>query len=459
MEVETIVAPATPKGRSAIAGIRVSGPQALGIARKFFSPLAAGSAAQNIPPFSPILGKIVDNGEVVDEVILIYYRAPRSYTREDMIELFCHGNWIIVERIVDCFIREGARLAEPGEFTMRALLNGRIDLTQAQAVMSIINATSNIALRVGMKQLQGELSRRVEDIREELMHVLAYLEADINFPEDVALETDGFREGLAEGLDRVVVSIDKMISGARAYALIEEGVNCLLLGYSNVGKSMLFNRLLGRDRSIVYDTKGTTRDSISEKVRFGAADVVLWDTAGILKDVEGVDAVAVERTQEALSSAQIVVLVLEAGRELNEVELEIFSRLEDRSVIVFLNKADLHRDVEVPASVRSKGWDCVVGSALKGEGVEELKRLIGSYAERFVVALDDFFILRKSQVVLLEELKSLLLSARKLLLQGEPTEMAAEEIREAISRIDRLLGRDMDEDLLNLVFSEFCIGK
>ena len=291
------------------------------------------------------------------------------------------------------------------------------------------------------------------------MHVLAYIEADINFPEDVALEVDVLKSRLAGDLDKLIDSIERMISGARTYALIEEGINCMILGYSNVGKSMLFNRLLGRDRSIVYDREATTRDLISERLRLKGMDVVLWDTAGILKDVEEVDAIAIKKTKEALSLAQIVILVLEACRKLNDVELDLLSELSDKDVIVFLNKSDLCGQVDIPMPVKSRGWNWIIGSALEGKGVEDLLELIASYVNRFVGTVDDLFILRKSQIFLLNDLKLLLISAKELLLQNGPAEMIAEEIREAISKIDKLLGRDMDQDLLDMVFSEFCIGK
>ncbi len=458
MKNDTIIAPATPQGRSAIACIRISGPQTEAILKAMFRP-----AGKTMPgrehPRRQVYGFLYDKaGNLIDEVMAVFFPAPRSYTREDMAEVYCHGNPLLVDRIIQSALETGlCRPAERGEFTFRAFINGRVDLAQAQAVMTLISANSRLALEVGLSQLMGDLSREMASIREALMGHLSSLEVEINFPEDVELDEGAIVEDLKAGIRAVTSRLSRMLEGARSFSKVEEGIKVAIVGAPNVGKSSLFNALLGRERSIVYDLHGTTRDVVSEVRRIGDVNVVLMDTAGLMESAQGVDRLAVERSRMAIEEAWVVVMVLDASRGVSEQEIALFKELTRsfKKVIVAVNKIDLASSVDLPPF---EGYDVVRVCAKDGRGVETLEEKIYT-AIKELLSVEDLVILRRTQMELVESALSHLKKVEEYIQAGESVELLAEELRLAISDLDRVLGRELDADLLERMFSDFCIGK
>ncbi len=410
-------------------------------------------------PRRQVYGFLYDKaGNLLDEVMAVFFPAPRSYTREDMAEIYCHGNPLLVDRIVQSALETGlCRVAERGEFTFRAFLNGRVDLAQAQAVMTLINANSKLALDVGLSQLMGDLSREVASIRETLMGYLSSLEVDINFPEEVEIDESGVMEDVKTGIEKVVARLSRMLEGARLFSKVEEGIRVAIVGAPNVGKSSLFNALLGRDRSIVYDLHGTTRDVVSEVRRIKDVNVVLMDTAGLMESAEGVDRLAVERSRMAIEEAWVVVMVLDASRVLTEEESALFKDLTRsfKKVIVAVNKIDLASSVDLPSF---EGCDVVQVCAKDGTGIGELEEKIYT-AIKELLSVEDLVILRRTQMELVESALEHLKEVEGYIRAGESVELVAEELRLAVSDLDRVLGRELDVDLLERMFSDFCIGK
>ncbi len=457
MNRETIIAPATPKSRSAIGVIRISGPRAVEVLDATFKPVRGGRVL-DFPPRRVIYGYLAFEEKILDEVMVVYFRSPFSYTGEDMVEIYCHGNPILMDEIVEVYKKMGLREAERGEFTLRAFLNGKMDLTQAEAVMSLISSSTRAGVEVALHQLQGGLRDTIEAIRTDFTDCLATLEAHINFPEDVEIADSCYLQALKASLAKIREKVVRMLSGAELYEGIEAGIKIAIVGYPNVGKSSLFNALLGYARSIVYDLKGTTRDVISETVFFSDLAVVFMDTAGILEEANGVDKIAVDRTREMIERSWGAILVLEAGRDLNQTEKDLLQYLIDsnKKVVVFVNKVDLFPGWEVELQ-----WDCpvVVGSAYREEDVSRLVDVLNDLLDEIRGAKEEIFVLREFQREALKEVLTRIDRVLELIDSGELVEVIAEEIRLALLSLDRITGRCFDEEVLDKVFSEFCIGK
>ncbi len=454
MKPETIIAPATPEGRSAIAVLRVSGPDTFRLLSQLFHPFRPCDITQ-LPVGRLIYGYLKKDARIVDEVMVAVFKAPHSYTREDMAEIYCHGNPIIVQDIVDVFESLGARLAERGEFTLRAFLNGRIDLTQAEAIMSLINATNKIGLEVGLNQLFGGLKSELEQIRTGILNILTTLEAEINFPEDVG---ELKRDSLPLSLDGLISRILRMLNGAKLYQGIERGIRVAIVGYPNVGKSSLFNAILREERAIVYDLKGTTRDVITEHFSLGDLTVELMDTAGIMDEVDGIDKVAVERTRTFIESAWLVILVLEAGRPLNDVERTLIREIRDmgKRLIVFVNKMDLFSDWRLNEDLR---LPIIYGSTRSEESVDNLLNELEKGLDEIKSKRDQMYVLREFQRQELNSAYDALLLAKEYALAGEREELVSAQLQVALECLDRIEGKEFNEEVLSKVFQEFCIGK
>ncbi len=446
---EPIVAIATPFGESAVGIVRLSGRGVLDTAKRFFR-----GSSQLKPRFAHY-GEVVDEkGEVIDEAILIYYRAPRSYTGEDMVEISLHGNPFILKRVVELFLSAGCRLAEPGEFTKRAFLNGKLDLAQAEAVAELIGAKTELARRVALRQLRGELSAKVKALREDLLELCAYLEADIEFSEeDIPTIT---KEEVLERTERVLRGIRDLLRTARTGKFIREGVRLAIVGRPNVGKSSLFNALLREERSIVTEVEGTTRDYIEGSLNLRGVPVLLTDTAGIRKSEDPVEKIGVERSRRKIESADVVLLVLDGSEPLREEDLEIYREVRDKEHIVVVNKVDL--GVRIPLEI-FEGDSIIKVSALTGYGLKDLEEEILKKAGVLVeeglniyVSVRHEELLRRSEKIL-EEFKDRY--------RGEDLspEIAMLYIREAADCLGEIVGEVTAEDILGSIFARFCIGK
>ncbi len=458
---DTIAAIATPYGEGGIGIVRISGPQALQIAQKVFRPRR--------PPYELTshqvrYGDVIDpsTGEVIDEALLTYMKAPRTYTREDVVEISCHGGYLVLERVLEVVLREGARGAGPGEFTRRAFLSGRIDLAQAEAVLEIVQAKTREGLRLAHEQLRGRLSREVEALRREVVEILVPIEAYIDFPEE-DIEPPP-QEGVREGIERVIGRVRELISGYEEGEIWRGGVKVVIVGKPNVGKSSLLNRLLERRRAIVTPIPGTTTDVIEETVVLEGVPLRIADMAGLGRARGPIEEEGVRLAEEKLREAHLVLLMVDRSAPLEEEDREIFRLLreEGKSSLLVLNKADLPPAIS-PSEVREEAGveDLFVISALRGEGIEELKRgMVRAIKERHLKRGEGELVpvnLRHRRI--LEELEGVLQGLREGLDRGIPWDIVAIELRRGLSLLGEIVGETTPEEVLDMIFSRFCIGK
>ncbi|QWK19346.1 MAG: tRNA uridine-5-carboxymethylaminomethyl(34) synthesis GTPase MnmE [Hydrogenobacter thermophilus] len=445
---EPIIAIATPYGESAIGMIRISGLGVLEKVKKYVR-----TKGEIKPRYAHFFTLLDEDGQVLDEGVLIYYKSPSSYTGEDMIEMCLHGNPLILKRSLELFLKEGIRLAEPGEFTKRAFLNGKLDMVQAEAVADLINAKTDLARKVAIRQLQGELSKYVNSLREKLIQLLAYVEADIEFSEqDIPTIS---REEILQALKDVQNSIETLLSTVKAGELLRKGINLAIVGKPNVGKSSLFNALLGRERAIVTEVPGTTRDFLSEELHMEGIPVNLVDTAGIRETQDKVESIGVKRSIESIKAADLVLFVVDASKPLEKDDWDVYNLVKQRDHIKVLNKVDLGLD----PSIAKIFPDGVKVSAKMGDGIEDLKKsmleklgVFGYEGMKVYVSVRQAELLKKS----LEIIRSLIQSLEK---QDISSEILALELRETLSYLDEMVGAITTEDVLSAIFSRFCIGK
>lgn len=445
---EPIVAIATPLGESAIGVVRMSG---LGVLQRVMDLLSIKGNPK--PRYAHFVKLREEDGQILDEGILIYYPSPKSYTGEDMVELFLHGNPLILRKALQLFLSRGIRLAEPGEFTKRAFLNGKMDLLQAEAVADLIGSKSERAIKAAQRQLQGELSSYINTLREKLLEVLTYVEADIEFSEEDIPTLS--KQQLISQLKSLNQSIEVLLTTVKTGEFLRRGINLALVGKPNVGKSSLFNALLGIERAIVTDVPGTTRDYLQESFTLEGIPINLIDTAGIRHTEDPVEKIGVERSLEKLKSAHMVIFVVDGSSPLEEEDLHIFQMVKPLEHIVVINKKDKAQIREVIETFPN----AISVSALTGEGINLLKRTL---LERLGIhALDSLQVyisvrhenlLKKSQGVL----KSLI---SRLETEDIFPEILMLDLREALSYLEEIVGFVSTEDVLESIFSKFCIGK
>lgn len=457
---DTIAAIATPFGEGAIALLRLSGPGAVAIAGRVFRRARAERAVAELPPRTQQLGRIVDDrGEVVDEVLLTVFRAPASYTGQEMVEIACHGGILVTRRLLALLLENGARAAEPGEFSQRAFLNGKMDLTQAEAVMDLIQARTGLALRAAAEQLEGRLGARVREIREGLLELLAHVEACIDFPdEDIDPETGA---ALLARLDLAQRRIGALLSTADQGRVLREGVRTVIYGAPNVGKSSLLNRLLGYERAIVSDLPGTTRDSIEEVINLRGIPLRLVDTAGVREAGSAIEREGIARTLRHLERADLILHVADASQPPGEGGAPPPALPPERCLRV-LNKIDLG---EHPGWAGSPGvrLSCREEGERRAGGEEGMVALAEAIFERVMgggLAESDFSVaINARHQACLKEADRFVAAARRGLEEGLAAELAAVEIRSALDAVGDVVGRVETEDLLGKIFSTFCIGK
>ena len=463
----TIAAISTPAGSGGISIIRVSGPDAIRIAAALFKPCTGGpgnrTAGPSFESHRLYYGHIVDpaGGCPLDEVLLSVMKAPRSYTREDVVEINSHGGPVAVRSILEVVLRQGARLAEPGEFTRRAFLNGRIDLTQAEAVADLINARSERSLASAAAQLEGGLRQEVQTIRTFCLDLLVRLEAGIDFPEDVGELVDT-RETVARLQKRVITPLKRLIRNHVQGRVVHEGLKIAIVGRPNVGKSSLMNRLLARERAIVTPYPGTTRDVIEDTLVVQGIPVMLRDTAGLHTSSDPVETLGMAKTLENSGKSDLVLLVLEAHRPLTEEDLRVYELTRSKPMLIVLNKIDLLNKF-APEAVLPEDWSrelCVRISALNGQGVEELQeRIIEAATGENGIELAETLIPNLRQKELLDRSLASAAAAAADLVNGSGLELVAIHIGRAADCLGQILGTTVKMDILDAIFSRFCIGK
>lgn len=446
MYSDTIAAISTPLGEGGIGLVRISGETALDIVRPVFT----GELKNRHISY----GHIVDpqTGQRVDEVLVSYMAAPHTYTREDVVEINCHGGPMPLQQVLRLTLRQGARLAQPGEFTLRAFLNGRIDLAQAESVLDMIAAKTEAAWRMAMSGLEGRLSAAVRQIRATLLGVLATLTARIDFPEDDITLADPLKP-----LNEARESLRGLITSADTGILCRQGIRTAIVGRPNVGKSSLLNRLLRHDRAIVTALPGTTRDTIEEVASIGGVTFVLIDTAGITKSQNLAESISVERSRKVSRQADLVLLVIDRSEPLNEADREIMRLVADRPLLVVANKADLPPCAELSDIVES---EVVTISALSGEGVNELEsRMVDVALGGKVTTSESLLVGNPRHRAALERAEQQLTQAILDLQQNVPDDFVTIDLTAALNALGEITGETVQEDLLETIFANFCVGK
>jgi len=455
---DTIAAISTPPGRGGIGIVRISGPTSLQLATSFFRSQSTDQPQPNRAQF----GRIVDpdNREFLDEVILTFFKSPHSYTGEDLVEISCHGSPIILSRLLEMTIERGARIAEPGEFTLRAFYNKRIDLAQALAVRDVINAQTLYQARVAVKQLEGELSSRISPSKDAIVEVIVQLESSVEFVEDdISPET---LSSLSQKLREIIKTIESIAASFTFGRLVKEGFELAIVGRPNVGKSSVFNRLIGVDRAIVTELPGTTRDTLHETASIKGIPVRLIDTAGIRNTIDPVETLGIGRTRTAIADADISLVVFDASSPINHSDIELFTSVPEARRILAINKIDLSSAVNNDfANNGSEAVETAVRiSALTGEGFDSLvERIFERLSGDNATERDDIMLTDARQYAAVSKALEFLESALELLQQGELEEIILLKLRGALSALGEITGETLTEDILGQIFSTFCIGK
>lgn len=449
--MKTIAAITTSIGSGGVGIIRISGEEALNIVKKVFVPVKPGE----LKPFSLKLGHIIDeNKTVVDQVLVSYFRAPKSYTGEDVCEINCHGGNIAVNRVLELVLQNGATLAEGGEFTKRAFLNGKLDLTQAEAVIDLINSKSEKEGKASIKQLEGKLGNEIRGIKDEIIGLLADIEANIDYPEYEDIE-DVRREKIDEILENQINRLYKLEQSFESGKILKNGIMTAIVGKPNVGKSSLLNMLLKEERAIVTEIAGTTRDTIEECVTIKGITLRLIDTAGIRETEDIVENIGVEKSKKALENAELVLFLIDGSAGILPEDREILEVVKDKNHIVLINKIDIKNqkiDINTDNVIRI--------SAKTGEGIEDLENKIEEmFNLKKLDTENEFIITNIRHKDLLNKARNGLKQAKETILNGLPIDMISINIKTAIESLGEILGESISEDVLNKIFEKFCVGK
>jgi tRNA modification GTPase len=451
---DTIAAIATPLGEGGLAVIRISGPRVLQVADSIFVPIGKSSKKPSEGDTHTVhYGKIVRQAKTVDEVLLTVMRAPRTFTREDVVEISCHGGLLPAKMVLETVLENGARLAEPGEFTRRAFLNGRIDLTQAEAVADLIHSRTELALNAANEQLAGKLSQRIDQLRDEMMKTLAHIEAHIDFPdEDIAPDT---RNQLVNRLEQGVKFMDQLLRTANEGQILRRGIRAAIVGRPNAGKSSLLNQLLGHDRAIVSAIAGTTRDTIEETANIRGLPVIFIDTAGLRAAFDEIEVEGVRRSHATLQKAELILHVFDASEPLHAIDRKYLTEFAHKKRILVCNKSDLPTQLDLPATDQSVAVCC-----LSGKGIEGLKEAIKSaiWSGEIKVEMLQVMINARHQEAL-NRARIATLETISALRENLGLELAAADLRIAVGAIGEIVGKTTTEDLLDSIFSQFCLGK
>ncbi len=457
MKTDTIAAIATAMTSSGIGIIRISGGQAFEVIEKIFKKKNGGKIDLS-RSHTVQYGYICDQDEVIDEVLVLIMKGPHSYTAEDTVEIDCHGGVLMMKKILETVIQYGARPAEPGEFTKRAFLNGRIDLSRAEAVIDVINAQNEYALKSSVSQLKGKMSEKVKALREKIIYEIAYIESALDDPEHISL--DGYGEELAKKLEPMVKELERLIASADNGKVMSEGVKTVILGKPNAGKSSLMNVLVGEERAIVTDIAGTTRDTLEEHIRLRGISLNVVDTAGIRDTEDVVEKIGVTKARTAAEDADLIIYVVDASVPLDENDRDIIEMIRNRKAVVLLNKTDLEQVVSVEELEKQTGHRVIPVSAKEETGIEELEKEIQSmFYQGDIDFNDEVYVTNiRHKTALTESLSSLKL-VQKSIEDGMPEDFYSIDLMNAYEQLGTIIGEAVEDDLVNEIFSKFCMGK
>lgn len=457
---DTIAAVATGMNQGGIGIIRVSGEHAIDVVDSVFVPKKKGKEIKNLDSYTAAYGNVIDPKEqsVIDEVIVLVMKAPSTYTREDVVEIDCHGGMQVMNRILHLLIKNGARIAEPGEFTKRAFLNGRIDLSQAESVMDLISAKNDLAAKSAVAQLKGSLKEKITELRKEIMHNLAFIESALDDPEHYSL--DGFDEELDQTLEQVEQNIRHLILTAEDGKMMKEGIRTVILGKPNAGKSSVLNVLMGKERAIVTDIAGTTRDTLEEFISIQGIPLNIVDTAGIRETNDIVEKIGVDKSLEAMNQADLILYIVDSSVPLDENDLQIMESIKEKQVIILQNKSDLENVVTREEILSHLDKPMIDISAKEKTGFEEFYKALNTmFFHGHLSYNDEVYITNLRHKEALEEALSSIILVRQSIADGMPEDFYSIDLMAAYERLGYIIGEAVEDDLVDTIFREFCMGK
>ena len=454
----TIAAISTAMSASGIGIVRMSGPESMDVISRIYRSKNGGKNIKEVKSHTIHYGYIFDGEEVVDEVLLMVMRAPRTYTGEDTVEIDCHGGVYAMKKVLETVLRNGAQIAEPGEFTKRAFLNGRLDLSQAEAVMDVIQAKSAVALKSSLQQLKGSVLRAIKEIRSSILYQIAFIESALDDPEHISLE--GYPEKLRKIVDEEYEKVETLLKSADDGRMIQEGIKTVILGKPNAGKSSLLNFLVGEDRAIVTDIAGTTRDTLEEYISLHGISLRIIDTAGIRETEDVVEKIGVGKAKKMAEDADLILYVVDSSLPLDENDREIMELLGGRKSIVIYNKTDLESAVDIKKLKEKTGSPVIPVSVVEETGITELEETIKKMFFRGEISFDDeVYITNARHKTALEEALESLKMVRESIETGMSEDFFSIDLMSAYESLGKIVGESVGEDLVNEIFSRFCVGK
>ena len=455
---DTIAAISSAAGNSGIGIIRVSGDEAIEVVDKIFRPANKNKKLANVESHTVHYGHIMDGDKTLDQVLVIVMKNPHSYTGEDTVEIDCHGGMLILKKVLDLVLKNGARTAEPGEFTKRAFLNGRIDLSQAEAVMDLINSKNDFALNSSIEQLKGGVSDAIKDIRKDIIYHIAFIESALDDPEHISL--DGYDEEITEMLNENIDKISKRVNSFDNGRIMKEGIKTVILGKPNAGKSSLLNLMLGEDRAIVTDIEGTTRDTLEENINFNGLSLKIIDTAGIRDTEDLVERIGVNKAKEIAKEGDLIIYVVDGSRELDDNDREIIKLINDKQAIILVNKSDMDTVINIDELKKDSNRDVILFSAKNGEGMDQLEEEIRNmFYSGKVTYNDQVYITNARHKEALENALESLKQVKNSVDAGMPEDFYSIDLMDAYTDLGLIIGESVEDDLVNEIFSKFCMGK
>ena len=455
---DTIAAITTGISNAGVGIIRISGDRACEITDRVFQAENKKKKASNMKSYTAAFGKIYDGDDLIDESILLVMKAPHTYTCEDVCELQCHGGIVVLRKILDLVLRNGARAAEPGEFTKRAFLGGRIDMSQAESVMSLINAKNDFAVSTSVDQLQGRLKNTIVNMREKILYNVAFIESALDDPEHYSL--DGFSDKLRMIIDDILIQVERLINTFDNGKILSEGINTVIVGKPNAGKSSLLNMFVGEDRAIVTDMAGTTRDTLSEIVNVRGITLNIIDTAGIRETDDLVEKIGVDKAIKSVDKADLVLYVVDGSVELDENDQRIIEKIRDKNVIVIINKSDLEIKIERDAICRYIDAEVIQLSAMTGDGSEELYDMLNKmFFEGSLSYNDQLYITNARHKNELVCTKNALEKVIESIDMGMEEDFFSIDMMDAYEHLGLIIGETARDDLADKIFKDFCMGK
>lgn len=461
MKTETIAAIASAMTNSGIGIIRISGEDAFDVIDKIYRSQKGNKLLSKCKSHTIHYGHIYDEDEIIDEVMVLLMRAPNSYTREDTVEIDCHGGTLVMRRILEVVLKNGARPAEPGEFTKRAFLNGRIDLSQAESVMDVISSKNDFALKSSMQQLNGALTGKIKEIRGKIMHEIAFIESALDDPEHISI--DGYGENLLIIIEKLMQKMNQMIASSENGSLLKEGINTVIVGKPNAGKSSLLNALVGRERAIVTDIAGTTRDVLEEQINLNGITLNIMDTAGIRSTEDVVEKIGVDKALSLVDKADFIIYVVDTSTALDENDEKIIDAIREKKAIILLNKSDLIQvtgEDEIKEKLSGADHKMIAISAKENLGIDVLEETITEMFFHGTISFNDEVYITniRHKNALIQAVESLKL-VKQSVENGMPEDFYSIDLMNAYEELGTIIGEAVEDDLVNEIFSKFCMGK